>query len=117
MTQESLRHERCWLNPLRLIVTAFAVVLSLLSASCGESKPVKSSALHVDSEGRYTLDGTKVEPSNLKDALSSLGKSGNTVELRIHTRANSNYQAVGRAVQAAQEARIDIVVFVEEPLK
>lgn len=117
MTQAASHHGRRQPAALRFMAISLALVVSLLSACHSESKPVKSFALHVDSEGRYTLDGTKVEPARLKEALGSLAKSGSSVELRIHTKPNSNHQAVGRAVEAAQQARIVIIVFVEEPLK
>jgi len=117
MKQELSKQSSNRFDPLRQIVTTLVVVFGLLSASCVASTPVKSFALHVDSEGKYMLEGANVEPSELKNALGSLGNSGSKVELRIHTKAATNHQAVARAVLAAQEARISLVTFVEEPAK
>jgi biopolymer transport protein ExbD len=97
------------------LVLGLVVAASLLA--CGESKPVRVVPLKVDSAGEYSLDGRKVELSELKHALRELRTSPNIVQLHIYTAPDTKYEAVGRAIVAAQEAGIAQVSFVTTPPK
>jgi biopolymer transport protein ExbD len=90
---------------------------SVLTLGCGEAKPVRVVSLKVDNAGAYELEARRVEVSELKQEFRALRNSGNTIQLHIYSAIDTKYEAVGKAVVAAQEAGIAQVSFVTEPAK
>ena len=100
----------------RTIAAAVGLALAMAATSCGESKqPLRTVELRVDQAGRYTLDGAGIEAGELLHALRMLRDSGSTIELRIVARSDTGFEALGKAVETAQEARIALIILVTEP--
>jgi biopolymer transport protein ExbD len=113
MEDLALRRRR----PFRGLIAAAALAIAATTASCGEEKPLRIVALHVDADGKYLLEGTQVDLSELKNALRALRSSEVTTELHIHTKPESDFQAVSRAVSTSQESGIALVKFVTQSPK
>lgn len=102
---------------LRILAVVVPIALSALAVGCGDAKPVRVVSLKVDNVGAYDLDGRRVELAGLKHELRSLGNSDSTIQLHIYAAIDTKYEAVGKAVVAAQEAGIAQVSFVTEQPK
>ena len=101
----------------RVVAAVVTVAITAFALGCGEANPVRVVSLKVDNAGAYDLDGTRVELAKLKYELRSLRNSGSTIQLHIYSAIDTKYEAVGKAVVAAQEAGIAQVSFVTEPPK
>jgi biopolymer transport protein ExbD len=102
---------------LQKLAVVVPIAASALVLGCGEAKPVRVVSLKVDNAGVYELDAKRVEPPDLKHELRALRNSGSTIQLHIYSAIDTKYEAVGKAVVAAQEAGIAQVSFVTEPPK
>jgi biopolymer transport protein ExbD len=91
--------------------------LAILTTACGDTGPTRMVALRVDSAGTFTLDGKIVEYTELKRELQTLSNSTTMIQLNIYSVVDTKYEAVGKAVLAAQEARIARISLVTEPPK
>lgn len=100
-----------FLEYVRLSVKAGArssalALLVFAVAACSESGPAPTAALFVSAGGEYTLEGQLVPAEQLTPRLRELQSKRPGLELTIRTDPRANYQAVGKALQAAQDAGV-----------
>lgn len=101
----------------RFVSSSVALVYFLAASGCSPSESPKIVTINVDSTGAYTLNGRVVSDSSLSEELRTLQSSGSSLELEILASVDANHQAVGRAVVAAQSAKIARIRFVSRQAK
>jgi biopolymer transport protein ExbD len=86
--------------------------IGILAATGGGSNAEPSTEivlLRVTDRGTYFLKGQQVPESELKQVLEKLRNDQKKMELHILASSSADFQAVGRAVVAAQSARILVI--------
>ena len=90
-------------------LSAIGIVAATGSGSNAEPSP-EIVLLQVTDRGAYFLKGQEVPDSELKQVLVKLRNDHKkTIELHILASSSADFQAVGRAVVAAQSARIFVI--------
>jgi biopolymer transport protein ExbD len=80
-----------------------------------EQQKVVQINIKVDSKGGFSIDGQSYDLTGLEAELLRVKESSDNVSVLILTSQQSRHEVVGRAVVAAQKARIAHVRLIAEP--